>query len=92
MLFCNQNQTSNMKTEIQYRKAIGGALLDKRNSMSEDGIKATQEDVAFQAGISTRYYGSIERGKVTPSVYTLAKIAEALQMSLHELCELIESY
>ena len=81
-----------MKTELQYRKAIGGALLDKRNSMTEDGIKATQEDVASQADISTRYYGSIERGKVTPSVYTLAKIAEALQMTLHELCELIENY
>lgn len=81
-----------MKTEIQYRKAIGGALLAIRNSMTEDGIKATQEDVAIQAGISVRYYGSIERGKVMPSVYTLAKIADALQKPMHELCELIENY
>ena len=81
-----------MKTEIQYRKAIGCALLDIRNSLSEDGIKATQEDVANEAGISTRYYGSIERGKVTPTIYTLAKIAEALKMPLHKLCELIENY
>lgn len=81
-----------MKTEIQYRKAIGGALLDIRNSLSEDGIKVTQDDVAFQAGISTRYYGSIERGKVMPTIYTLAKIAEALQMSLQELCKHIENY
>lgn len=81
-----------MKNEIQYRKAIGCALLDIRNSLAEDGIKATQEDVAEQANISLRYYGSIERGKVTPSIYTLAKIAEALQMPLHKLCELIENY
>lgn len=81
-----------MKTEIQYRKAIGLALLNIRNSMSEDGIKATQDDVAAQANISTRYYGSIERGKVTPTIYTLAKIADALQMPLHKLCEQIDNY
>lgn len=81
-----------MKTEIQYRKAIGMALLNIRNSMAEDGIKATQEDVASQAAISTRYYGSIERGEVTPSVFTLAKIADALQMPLYKLCEQIENY
>lgn len=81
-----------MKTEIQYKKAIGGALLAIRCSLSEDGIKVTQDDVAFQAGISTRYYGSIERGKVMPTIYTLAKIAEALQMPLHKLCELIDNY
>jgi predicted transcriptional regulator len=63
-----------MKTEIQYRKAIGGALLDIRNSLSEDGIKVTQDDVAFQAGISTRYYGAIKRGKILPSVYALEKM------------------
>lgn len=81
-----------MKNESQYRKAIGGVLLALRTSMSEDGIKATQEDVASQAGISTRYYGSIERGNVTPSLYTIAKIAEALQMPLSELCNQIENY
>ncbi len=68
------------------------ALLNIRNSMSEDGIKATQEDVANQASISTRYYGDIERGSVMPSAYTLAKIADALQMPLHKLCEQIENY
>ncbi len=81
-----------MKTEQQFRKAIGLALLNTRNAMSEEDIKITQDDVAIRAGISTRYYGSIERGKVSPSLYTLAKIAEALQMPMHKLCELIENY
>ncbi len=81
-----------MKTELQYRKAIGGTLLGIRNSMAEDGLRVNQEDVAERAGISLRYYGSIERGKVTPSVYTLAKIADALQVSLQKLCELIENF
>lgn len=81
-----------IKTEQQFSKAIGLALLNTRNAMSEEGLKVTQDDVAFQAGISTRYYGSIERGKVMPTIYTLAKIAEAMQMPLHKLCELIENY
>ena len=81
-----------IKTEQQFRKAIGLALLNIRNAMSEEEIKITQDDVAIRAGISTRYYGSIERGKVSPSLYTLAKIAEALQMPMHKLCELIENY
>ena len=81
-----------MKTELQYRKAIGGTLLGIRNSMAEDGLRVNQEDVAERAGISLRYYGSIERGKVTPSVYTLAKIADALQVSLQKLCDLIENF
>ncbi len=81
-----------IKTEKQFSKAIGLALLNTRSAMSEEGFKVTQDDVAFQAGISTRYYGSIERGKVMPTIYTLAKIAEAMQMPLHKLCELIENY
>ena len=81
-----------MKTEKQYRKAIGGALLNKRQAMAEDGLKVTQEDIAEQAGISTRYYGNIERGNATPSIYTCARIAEALQMTLPTFIELIENY
>lgn len=81
-----------MKSNKQFRQAIGMALLNKRNAMTEEGIRITQEDVAFQAGISSRYYGSIERGKVMPSLYTTAKIAEALSMTLPQLCELIENY
>lgn len=91
-LICTQKILKMMKTELQYRKAIGCALLAIRNSMAEDGIKPSQEDVAEEAGISLRYYGSIERGKVMPTIYTLAKIAEALRLSLPKLCELIENY
>lgn len=81
-----------MKTEKQYRQSLGGALLSLRQSMAEDGIKVTQSDIAEQAGISERYYGSIERGKAMPSVYTCARIAEALQMSLPKFIEYIENY
>ena len=80
-----------MKTEIQFRKAIGLALLNIRYAMSED-LKITQRDIANQAAISTRYYGDIERGRVMPSAYTLAKIAKAIQMPLHKLCQQIDNY
>ena len=38
----------------------------------------TQEDWAHHLGISFRYLGSIERGRVSPSVTMLGKIADAL--------------
>jgi len=41
----------------------------------------TQEDMAHLLGISARYLGSIERGRVSPSVTLLGKFAEALGVS-----------
>ena len=46
----------------------------------------TQEDVAERAGLSPRYIGSIERGKVSASVSILGKVADALDV---DPCELI---
>lgn len=40
----------------------------------------TQEDWAHHLGISFRYLGSIERGRVSPSVTMLGKIAAALDV------------
>jgi len=46
----------------------------------------TQEDLADLTGISSRYVGSIERGRVSASVTILGKLAEALEVSA---CSLI---
>lgn len=46
----------------------------------------TQEDMAHLLGVSARYLGSIERGKVSPSVTLLGRFAEALGVNP---CELI---
>lgn len=46
----------------------------------------TQEEMAHILGVSSRYLGSIERGKVSPSVTLLGRFAEALDMNA---CELI---
>ncbi len=81
-----------MKSEIQLLNSIGKVLLSKRLSLAADGIKVTQEDIAFNAGISTRQYGKLERGEAMPTLYTLMKIAPTLQLSLSELCKQIEEY
>lgn len=46
----------------------------------------TQEEMAHALGISPRYLGSIERGKVSPSVTLLGAFATALGVNP---CELI---
>lgn len=48
----------------------------------------TQEDVAGLTGLSLRYVGSIERGRVSASVTVLGKLASALKI---DPCALITS-
>ena len=45
----------------------------------------TQEDLAFAAEIDLTYVGGIERGKRNPSLMVMARIAEALSVSLPKL-------
>lgn len=47
--------------------------------------KLTQEELADRAGISMRYFGSIERAEVSASVTILGQLAEALGMEPGEL-------
>ncbi|MGD9712869.1 MAG: helix-turn-helix domain-containing protein [Thermomicrobiales bacterium] len=46
----------------------------------------TQEDIAELTGLSSRYVGSIERARVSPSVTVLGKLAKALKV---DPCKLI---
>jgi transcriptional regulator with XRE-family HTH domain len=46
----------------------------------------TQEELAFRAGLSPRYLGSIERARVSASVTVLGRLAKALRI---DPCELI---
>ena len=48
----------------------------------------TQEELADLAGLSSRYVGSIERGRVSASVTILGRLAEALGVTP---CELIQA-
>jgi transcriptional regulator with XRE-family HTH domain len=40
----------------------------------------TQEDIAELTGLSSRYIGSIERGRVSASVTVIGKLADALKI------------
>jgi transcriptional regulator with XRE-family HTH domain len=45
----------------------------------------TQEKLAFEAEIDLTYMGGIERGKRNPSLLVMARIAQALNVSLPKL-------
>jgi transcriptional regulator with XRE-family HTH domain len=45
----------------------------------------TQEQLAFDAKIDLTYLGGIERGKRNPSLLVMARLAEALSVSLPKL-------
>jgi transcriptional regulator with XRE-family HTH domain len=47
----------------------------------------TQEKLAFEAEIDLTYMGGIERGKRNPSLLVMARIADALAVSLPKLLE-----
>ena len=47
--------------------------------------KITQEQLALTAGLNRAYIGYIERGERNPSTGTLAKIAQALKVSVKDL-------
>ncbi|ETC93034.1 DNA-binding protein [Enterococcus faecalis PF3] len=61
-------------------KVVGTRMKQKRLEK-----KMTQVDVATKSGISSKYYGSIENGKNSPSIEKLSAIAKALGCSLHYL-------
>ncbi len=66
---------------MDLKLVLSNNLRRKRNETGR-----TQEEMAHILGISPRYLGSIERGKVSPSVTLLGSFAKALGVSP---CELI---
>lgn len=81
-----------MKSEQLLKKSIGGVLLSKRVNMGKGEVVVTQADIAFEAGISTRYYGKIERGEAMPTLYVLMRLAEVFEIQISDLCKQIEEY
>jgi len=47
----------------------------------------SQEKLAERAGISAQYVSNIERGTENPTLDLLLRLAEALKVSLGEMCE-----
>jgi len=65
---------------IKHRRLLGETVRSKRKSAG-----LSQERLAEKAGLSTVFISRIERGKESPSVDSLVKIAKALRMSAHDL-------
>ena len=61
-------------------KAIGRRIRMQRNLKS-----LTQEQLAEMTNISTSFVGHLERGEKMPSVETIMKISESLDMDLNYL-------
>lgn len=61
-------------------RSIGRAARQARRAR-----KLTQEDVADRVGVSTQFYGRIERGYALPSVTTLRRMLEVLDMRADDL-------
>jgi transcriptional regulator with XRE-family HTH domain len=50
-----------------------------------DELKLTQEDVAFEAGLSVRHYQQLESGEMNPTFRTLFNVAMVLKTTVPEL-------
>lgn len=48
-------------------------------------IRISQEEVASRAGITTSYYGQIERGEANPTVEVLERICTAMEITISDL-------
>ena len=65
-----------------------GDLAEKfgnRLRMLRCGMKMSQEELSFRAGISAAHLGQIERAEKKPTLETIGKLADALEISLSEL-------
>lgn len=65
--------------EINYIE-MGRRVRRKRRELG-----LTQEQLAEQVGLSTSFIGFIERGEKAPSLDTMAKLADVLDMTLDYL-------
>lgn len=86
-----QKNLKHMKTKEKLMRDTALVLRSLRRTKSqEDDVQLTQADIAYDAGISVRYYNKLENGKTLPTIETLMKIAETYKMSLSEICKQIE--
>jgi transcriptional regulator with XRE-family HTH domain len=61
------------------------AILARNVRKLRQQRKLTQEQLAFAAAIDLTYLGGIERGRRNPSLLVMARIADALGVSLPKL-------
>lgn len=67
-----------MKTEIDI--AFGKRVAELRRKTG-----CSQEQFAYMCDVDRTYIGTIERGEKSPTLNTIAKIANALNITIKEL-------
>lgn len=65
------------------KKQLLGARIREIRKIRE----LSQEELAERADISTQYVSNIERGKENPTLDLLLRLAEALRVTLGQLCD-----
>lgn len=65
---------------------IGNVLRELRDSKG-----LTQEQLSGLAALDRTHYSKLERGLRSPTIETLFKIAQALDMKPHEIIKVIET-
>jgi transcriptional regulator with XRE-family HTH domain len=66
----------------QVRARLGARLREWRRLR-----RLTQEALAERAGLSYKFIGEIERGRGNPTIDTLARLAEALDIDVTDLLD-----
>jgi transcriptional regulator with XRE-family HTH domain len=69
-----------MYASQQHRRLLGETIRAKRKKAG-----FSQEKLAERADLSTVFISRVERGKESPSVDSLVKIAKALRTHAHDL-------
>lgn len=72
-------------TMLSYQANNGGYMVKLRFQRRKKGL--TQAELAKAVGVTTNYISLIEKGKKTPSVKTIQKIALALDVPASSLLE-----
>ena len=67
---------------IDVEKRLGARVAAHRRTK-----RLSQEQLAERVGVNPATISRLERGSTTPSIETLAKIADALRVELHDLFE-----
>ena len=68
--------------EIKFRKLLGAPIQELRQER-----ELTQPQLAGMIGFKDyQAIGRIENGRVTPSIYIIYQIAQALEVQIDELC------
>ena len=73
-----------MKKDITKAFGIKVAELRKKQGLS-------QEELAYRCGVHRTYIGFIERGEKSPTLKTVEKILNGLNISLSELWEAMQT-